>query len=48
MSTPRTGFGRGYAGLAAAIGLVVLMEFSAVMILLGADWNAKACIPRCW
>ena len=31
-----------YGGLAAAIGLMVWMELSAVIVFLGAAWNAEA------
>lgn len=37
----KTQYGPIYGGLAAAIGLMVWMEFSAVLIFLGAAWNAE-------
>jgi membrane protein len=35
-----------YGGLAAAIGLLIWMEFSAVIVFLGAAWNAEAADRR--
>ena len=37
----KTQYGPIYGGLAAAIGLMVWMEFSAILIFLGAAWNAE-------
>ena len=44
----KTQHGPVYGGLAAAIGLMVWMEFSAMLVFLGAAWNAEnaARIPR--
>jgi uncharacterized BrkB/YihY/UPF0761 family membrane protein len=38
----KTQYGPIYGGLAAAIGLMVWMEFSAILIFLGAAWNAES------
>ena len=38
----KTQYGPVYSGLAAAIGLMVWMEFSAMLIFLGAAWNAES------
>ena len=38
-------YGAVYGGLAAAIGLMVWMEFSAMIIFLGAAWNAESAEP---
>ena len=38
----RTQYGPLYGGLAAAIGLMVWMEFSAMLVFLGAAWNAES------
>ena len=38
----QTQYGPVYGGLAAAIGLMVWMEFSAMIIFLGAAWNAES------
>ena len=38
----KTQYGPIYGGLAAAIGLMVWMEFSAMLIFLGAAWNAES------
>lgn len=35
-------YGPVYGGLAAAIGLMVWMEFSAMIVFLGAAWNAES------
>jgi membrane protein len=37
----KTQYGPVYGGLAAAIGLMVWMEFSAMLVFLGAAWNAE-------
>ena len=37
----KTQYGPVYGGLAAAIGLMVWMEFSAMLVFLGAGWNAE-------
>ncbi len=42
----KTQFGPVYGGLAAAIGLMVWMEFSATLVFLGAAWNAE-CAAEC-
>jgi uncharacterized BrkB/YihY/UPF0761 family membrane protein len=34
-------YGPVYGGLAAAIGLMVWMEFSAMIVFVGAAWNAE-------
>ena len=39
-------YGPVYGGLAAAIGLMVWMEFSAMIVFLGAAWNAESSIGR--
>lgn len=41
----KTQYGPIYGGLAAAIGLMVWMEFSAMLIFLGAAWNAESAAP---
>ena len=41
-----TQFGPVYGGLAAAIGLMVWMEFSAMLVFFGAAWNAESA-ARC-
>ena len=38
----KTQYGPVYGGLAAAIGLMVWMEFSAMVVFLGAAWNAES------
>ncbi len=38
-------YGPVYGGLAAAIGLMVWMEFSAMIVFLGAAWNAESAAP---
>jgi membrane protein len=38
----KTQYGPIYGGLAAAVGLMVWMEFSAILIFLGAAWNAES------
>jgi membrane protein len=38
----KTQYGPVYGGLAAAIGLMVWMEFSAMLVFLGAAWNAES------
>ena len=38
----RTQYGPVYGGLAAALGLMVWMEFSAMLVFLGAAWNAES------
>ena len=40
----KTQYGPIYGGLAAAIGLMVWMEFSAMLIFLGAAWNAESAV----
>ena len=35
-------YGPVYGGLAAAIGLMVCMEFSAMIVFLGVAWNAES------
>ena len=38
-------YGLVYGGVAAAIGLLVWMEFSAMIVFLGAAWNAESAAP---
>jgi len=38
----KTQYGPVYGGLAAAVGLMVWMEFSAMLVFLGAAWNAES------
>lgn len=40
----KTQYGPVYGGLAAAIGLMVWMEFSAMIVFLGAAWNAESAV----
>jgi len=39
-------YGPVYGGLAAVFGLMVWMEFSAMIVFLGAAWNAESSIDR--
>ena len=42
----KTQYGPVYGGLAAAIGLMVWMEFSAMIVFLGAAWNAETAVYK--
>jgi uncharacterized BrkB/YihY/UPF0761 family membrane protein len=39
-------YGPIYGGLAAVFGLMVWMEFSAMIVFLGAAWNAESSMDR--
>jgi uncharacterized BrkB/YihY/UPF0761 family membrane protein len=44
----KTNYGLVFGGLAAAIGLMAWMELSAMIVFLGAAWNAENAPPHPW